>query len=78
MGKAKRAGTTVYLHPDVARSAKARAALTGKTYSDFVNDAVVQALREDDEDLRAIRESAREPEKDFEDVLKDLRRRGLI
>ena len=68
----------MYMDPDVARSAKARAALTGRTYSDFVNDAVAQALREDEEDLRAIRERAKEPERDFEAVLKDLRRRGLI
>lgn len=78
MAKPRRPGTTIYLNPEVAKSAKVRAALTDLTLSEFVSDAVVRALSEDEEDLRAIRERSKEPERDFEVMLRDLRKRGLL
>jgi hypothetical protein len=43
-----------------------------------VNTAIRQALAEDAEDLAAFEERAREPNLAFEDVLKDLKRRGPL
>ena len=76
MGTARRA--TIYLDPDLHRALRLKAAETGQTISDLVNDAVRQNLAEDAEDLTAYRERAKEPSLDFEKVLKDLRRRGKL
>jgi hypothetical protein len=46
--------------------------------SDLVNEAVKLALAEDAEDLAAFEERASEPALLFEDVVKDLRRRGKV
>ena len=73
---AKRA--TVYFDPDVHRALRHKAAETEKSVSDLVNDAVRLSLREDAEDLTAYQARKKEPDLLFEDVLKDLRRRGKI
>jgi hypothetical protein len=44
----------------------------------LVNDAVRLNLAEDAEDLAAFEERAKEPNLAFEDVLKDLRKRGKL
>jgi hypothetical protein len=46
--------------------------------SDLVNEAVKLSLAEDAEDLSAFDERASEPNLPFEDVVKELRRRGKI
>jgi hypothetical protein len=46
--------------------------------SELVNDAVKRALAEDAEDLAAFSDRVREPNLAFEDVVKDLKRRGKI
>lgn len=74
----KRAPTTIYLEPRLARAAKVKAALTDKSLSDVVGEAVALYLHEDEADLRAFRERAHEPERSFEAVLKDLKKDGLI
>lgn len=51
---------------------------TRKSISDLVNDAVKLSLAEDAEDLAAFKERAYEPNLAFEDVLKDLRKRGKL
>jgi plasmid stability protein len=77
MGKAtKRA--TVYLDPALHRALRVKAAETDTSVSDLVNDAVRVALAEDQIDLAAFDERAREPLLAFEDVLKDLKRNGKI
>ena len=43
-----------------------------------MNAAVRRSLAEDAEDLAAFDTRASEPNLDFEDVLKDLKRRGKI
>jgi hypothetical protein len=42
------------------------------------NEAVRLSLAEDAEDLAAIEERAHEPNLSFEDVVRDLKRRGKI
>ena len=51
---------------------------TNRSISDMVNEAVQLSLAEDAEDLEAISNRAREPDLPFEDVVKDLKRRGKI
>jgi plasmid stability protein len=69
---------TVYLDPELHRALRVKAAETDKSISELVNAAVRQTLAEDAEDLAAFRGRAKEPNLDFESVLKDLRRRGKL
>ncbi len=76
MGSARRA--TVYLDPALHRALRIKAAETDQSVSDIVNEAVKQALAEDAEDLATFRARVKEPNLDFETVLRDLRRRGKL
>jgi len=76
MSSARRA--TVYLDPALHRALRIKAAVSDKSISDIVNQAVRQTLAEDAEDLAAYRARVKEPNLDFETVLKDLRRRGKL
>jgi hypothetical protein len=69
---------TVYLDPAIHRALRLKAAETDRTISDLVNEAVKLSLAEDAEDLNAFDERASEPNLPFEDVVKELRRRGKI
>ena len=69
---------TVYLDPSLHKALRVKAAHTGGTISELVNAAVRQTLAEDASDLAAFAERAKEPSLSFEDVLKDLRRRGKL
>jgi hypothetical protein len=69
---------TVYLVPELHRALRLKAAETDQSISDLVNAAIRQTLAEDDEDLTAVRARAKEPNLEFESVLKDLRRRGKL
>ena len=76
MGLTKRA--TIYLDPDVHRAVRLKAVEIEKSVSDLVNAAVRWSLAEDADDLAAFRDRAKEPNLDFETVVKDLRRRGKL
>ena len=76
MNSAKRA--TVYFDPDVHRALRLRAAASDMSISDMVNEAVKLTLAEDAEDLAAFDERKREPNLDFEQFVKALKRRGKI
>lgn len=69
---------TIYLDPHLHRGLKIKAAQTDRPLSALVNEAVQQSLREDAADLAAFDERANEPSLAFEDVLKDLKRRGKL
>jgi hypothetical protein len=76
MSDARRA--TVYFEPTIHRALKLKAAATDRSISDMVNFAVRQSLAEDAEDLAAFEERSAEPDLDFEDFVKALKRRGKI
>ena len=69
---------TVYLDPELHRALRLKAAETDRTMSDLVNEAIQLALAEDAEDLAAFDQRDSEPNLPFEDVVKELRRRGKI
>ena len=69
---------TVYFDPDIHRALRVKAAETDRSISELVNEAVKLGLAEDAEDLTAFVERAHEPNLPFEDVLKDLKKRGKI
>ncbi|HEX9665846.1 MAG TPA: ribbon-helix-helix domain-containing protein [Thermodesulfobacteriota bacterium] len=75
-GTQKRA--TIYFNPDVHRALRLKAAETDRSISDIVNEAVNLSLAEDEEDLAAFEERKTERNLAFENVLKDLKKRGTI
>jgi hypothetical protein len=74
MSVTKRA--TVYLDADLHRAVRMKAAAIETSVSDLVNAALRRSLVEDADDLAAFGDRAKEPNLDFEAVVKDLRRRG--
>lgn len=76
MATQKRA--TVYFDPTLHRALRIKAASTERSLSDLVNAAIRASLAEDAEDLEAFAARAKEPSLAFEEVLKDLRRRGKL
>ncbi len=68
----------MYFDPALHRALRLKAAETDRSLSDLVNAAVRETLAEDSEDLEAFEARAREPDLSFEDVLKDLKRRGKL
>lgn len=69
---------TIYLDPELHRVLKIKSAETSRSVSELVNKAVREALAEDAEDLAAFEERAHEPVVSFEEMLKDLKKRGRI
>lgn len=76
MATTKRA--TVYFDDQLHRALRLKAAETEQSISDLVNAAVRDTLAEDADDLAAFRRRAKEPTVAFEDLLRDLKRRGKL
>lgn len=76
MDTAKRA--TVYFDPDLHQALRLKSAVSSRSVSEIVNDAVRRSLAEDAADLAAFGERAKEPSLDFEAVVRSLRQRGKI
>ena len=69
---------TVYFDPELHRALRVKAAETERSMSDLVNEAVQLSLLEDADDLAAFEGRVNEPSLPYEDVVKDLKRRGKI
>jgi hypothetical protein len=74
----KRRPTTIYLDPKILQAVKIRAALSGESVSDIANQALASRLKEDEADLRVFRDRAGQPTRDYESVLRDLKKDGLV
>jgi hypothetical protein len=70
--------STIYFDPQIHRALRLKAAETDSSVSDIVNEAIRVIFAEDAEDIAAFAERDHEPNRSFEDVLKDLKRRGKI
>ena len=70
--------STVYFDPEIHRALRLKAANTDRSISDLVNEAVRQALREDQEDLATLQERAAEPTISYEALLEDLKAHGKL
>ncbi len=69
---------TVYFNPKIYRALRIKAAESGETISGLVTRAVVDSLQEDWIDLEAFEKRRHEPRRPLADVLRDLRRDGLL
>lgn len=70
--------STIYFKPDIHNALRIKAAYTHQSVSEFVNEAVCMALREDQEDLSAFKERAAEPTLSYEELLEDLKSHGKL
>jgi hypothetical protein len=70
--------TTVYLDPALLKALQYKALLNDSSVSEMINDAIRLELAEDVEDLRIIEQREKEPDIDFEEMLKRLKADGRI
>ncbi len=70
--------TTIYLDPLLHRALKLKALETHSSLSDLIQSAVKESMREDEIDLKAVSNRAKEPEVSYEAVLKSLKKDGKI
>jgi len=69
---------TIYLDSQIHRALRLKSAETERSISELVNDAVKMSLAEDADDLAAFEARSTEPNLRFEDVVKDLKKRGRL
>jgi plasmid stability protein len=70
--------STVYLESDLHQALRLKSAHSKRSMSDIVNEALRQALREDEEDLAAVRSRAKERALSYEDFLARLKADGTL
>lgn len=70
--------STVYFDPQLHDALRLKAVYTNRSLSEIVNDAVREALADDQDDLAAFEERASEPEISYEALLDDLKVHGKI
>lgn len=70
--------STVYLEPDLHQALRLKSAHSRRSMSDIVNQALRQALREDQEDLAAVRSRAIERALGYEAFLAKLKTDGTL
>jgi sulfatase maturation enzyme AslB (radical SAM superfamily) len=70
--------TTIYFESEIHKALRLKSAVSERSISEMVNDAVRNSLAEDAEDLVAFDERAGEPTIDFEDFVKKLKRSGKL
>jgi plasmid stability protein len=69
---------TIYFDPDLHTALRLKAATTDRSLSDIVNEAVAEALHEDQEDLAEFAKRADEPTLSYEQFLDELKSLGKI
>lgn len=70
--------STLYLDPALHRALRLKAATVHRSMSDLVNDALREALREDQEDLAAFAEREGEQSISYEEFLARLKADGTL
>ena len=78
MSESQQKRATVYFDPYLHRALRLKAAETDRSISELVNEAVQSALAEDADDIEAFDVREKEADYFFEDVVRDLKRRGKI
>lgn len=70
--------TSIYFDEALHQALRMKAAVSGESVSDLVNEAVKLSLAEDAEDFAALNAREREPSVSFESVVADLQHRGKL
>ncbi|MBK7686121.1 MAG: CopG family transcriptional regulator [Rhodocyclaceae bacterium] len=69
---------TLYLEPALHKALRFKAATAHRSMSEITNDAIRQALREDEEDLSAIAKRKKEKPMSYEAFLAKLKADGTL
>jgi hypothetical protein len=69
---------TIYFDPDLHKALRLKAAETSRSITELVNEAVREALSEDAEDLAAFSNRKHEPLVTYDEMVKRLKKDGLI
>jgi predicted DNA-binding protein len=69
---------TFYIEKELRHALRLKAAETGETLSTLLNEALKAALSEDLEDLTDAIRRKKEPRSQFESVVQNLKKRGLL
>ena len=69
---------TIYFNPDLHKALRLKSVETSMSVSELVNQAVREALLEDAEDLTAFDERANEEMISYDEMVKSLKKDGLI
>ncbi len=75
-GTSKR--STIYCDPQLHAALRLKAAHTNRSVYDIVNDAVREALAEDQDDLAAFEDRVAEPTLSYEAFLNELKADGKL
>jgi plasmid stability protein len=70
--------TTVYLDQELHQAIRMKAAVTGRSMSELINEMIRERLSEDAEDLKAFRDRTNEPVISYESLLQELQAHGKI
>jgi len=70
--------TTICFPTSLYRALKVRAAVSGRTFSEIVTEAVQLLLSEEATDHDAIQRRHKEPSRTYANVLRELKRDGLL
>jgi hypothetical protein len=70
--------STIYFDPDIHRALRLKSAATERSISELVNEAVKAALAEDAGDIETFEVREQEPDYSFDEVVKDMKRRGKL
>ena len=70
--------STIYFEPDIHKALRLKSAVSERSISEMVNDAVRISLAEDADDLAAFDDRENEPTIDFEDFVKRMKRSGKL
>jgi predicted transcriptional regulator len=70
--------TTIYLDPELHKALRLKAAANSKSVTELINDAVRESLAEDIKDIKAIKEREKEPLISYDEMIKRLKKDGLL
>ena len=70
--------TTIYLDPELHKALRLKAAETSRSVTELINEAVRESLAEDAEDNAAILVREKEPTISYDEMVKRLKKDGLL
>ena len=70
--------TTIYLDPELHKALRMKAAASSKSVTALINDAIRESLAEDEEDIAAFTIREKEPLISYDEMVKRLKKDGLL
>lgn len=70
--------STIYFEPEIHQALRLKSAVTHRSVSELVNEAVRSLLQEDQEDLASFENRVAEPSMSYEELLNDLKAHGKL